>query len=292
VTVTDTLPGDLKYISIQPNSCSFNITATCALGTLASGATAIVTIVVRPTGLTTLTNTASVTANEPDPDTANNSQTVTTTVQQPNVPQLRLPWSAPEVWFYTGGPHCDEADAGVLCPQGAVRHAVDFAPEQQIPCPTPTISTPDIKSDRWVVAAADGRVARRENSLVEIHHTPGNLHTGYAHLAEIQVERGEKVQAGQRLGHPSCAVEAGQRTTGVHLHFYFKSGNKKGSADDQVLSGWTLHAAGTNYNGTITKLGEGTRTADAGRCAPDRSDLPGCTVQNIRNDLRSDNSSP
>jgi hypothetical protein len=52
----------------------------CALGSLSSGATATVTIVVRPSAPGTLTNQASVSANTTDPKLANNSATATTSV--------------------------------------------------------------------------------------------------------------------------------------------------------------------------------------------------------------------
>jgi len=57
-------------------------TVTCSLGTLASGASATVTIEVKPTSKGTAINTATVSATAPaDPNTANNSATATTTVR-------------------------------------------------------------------------------------------------------------------------------------------------------------------------------------------------------------------
>jgi murein DD-endopeptidase MepM/ murein hydrolase activator NlpD len=190
---------------------------------------------------------------------------------------LKLPWPRGEEWFYTGGPHYGGA---------SVRSGVDFAPGAQ-PIACPRISA-DIQSTRWVVAAADGVVITSRDSIVEIDHT-GGLRTGYMHLADIQVQVGDPVMRGERLGHPSCAAPPGGSTTGVHLHFYFKQGEEHVPADRKVLSGWTIQAAGTDYNGTMTKPNENTRTADGGRCAPNRTDLGGCTVLNIRNDLISDN---
>ena len=82
VTVTDTLPSGVNFVSASasPGSCSGTTTVTCAIGTLANGASGTVTIVVRPTAAGTLTNTASVSGTEPDPTPANNSATATTTV--------------------------------------------------------------------------------------------------------------------------------------------------------------------------------------------------------------------
>jgi uncharacterized repeat protein (TIGR01451 family) len=82
VTVTDQLPGGLsaRSTSASQGSCSGTTTVTCSLGDLASGASATVKIVVRPSSAGSLTNTASVTGNQPDPNGANNSATQTTSV--------------------------------------------------------------------------------------------------------------------------------------------------------------------------------------------------------------------
>jgi uncharacterized repeat protein (TIGR01451 family) len=82
VTVTDTLPAGVSYVSATPSqgSCSGTSTVTCNLGNLANGASATVTIVVTPTATGTLSNTACASGNESDPDTNNNCSTATTTV--------------------------------------------------------------------------------------------------------------------------------------------------------------------------------------------------------------------
>jgi uncharacterized repeat protein (TIGR01451 family) len=82
VTVTDTMPGGVTFVSASASqgSCTGTSTVTCTLGNLATGASATVTVTVRPTAAGPLSNTASVQGNEPDPDTANNTDTETTTV--------------------------------------------------------------------------------------------------------------------------------------------------------------------------------------------------------------------
>ena len=82
VTVTDTLPAGLsaRSSSASQGSCSGTTTVTCALGDLANGASATVTIVIRPTAAGTITNTASVSGNQPDPNSANNTATQDTTI--------------------------------------------------------------------------------------------------------------------------------------------------------------------------------------------------------------------
>jgi uncharacterized repeat protein (TIGR01451 family) len=82
VTVTDDLPGDLaaRSSSASQGSCSGTTTVTCGLGDLASGASATVTIVIRPGSPGSITNTARVSGSQPDPNQANNSATQTTQV--------------------------------------------------------------------------------------------------------------------------------------------------------------------------------------------------------------------
>src|SRR6185295_10121202 len=69
VTVTDTLPGSVSFISATPTAgtCSFSAgTVTCSLGSVAGGAVVNITIVVgvATTATGILTNTASVTQTE------------------------------------------------------------------------------------------------------------------------------------------------------------------------------------------------------------------------------------
>ena len=87
VTVNDQLPKNAGYGSTTTTkgSCvlkpSKNIVS-CDIGSVASGASVTITIVVKPTSKGTITNSASVTAvSPPDPNTANNTATATTTVQ-------------------------------------------------------------------------------------------------------------------------------------------------------------------------------------------------------------------
>jgi uncharacterized repeat protein (TIGR01451 family) len=81
VTVTDNLPKAAGFASASPGCTAAKATVTCDLGTVASGATRTVTIVVKPTVRGTVTNTATVkAASPPDPNTANNTATASTTV--------------------------------------------------------------------------------------------------------------------------------------------------------------------------------------------------------------------
>jgi uncharacterized repeat protein (TIGR01451 family) len=112
VTMSDTLPSGVTFVSATPSqgSCSGTSTISCSLGTLAKGASTAVTLVVTPTVAGTLSNTARVSATESDPDPDNNTATAVTTVN-------------PEVvcgdGLVTGSEQCDlgakNGQAGVCC---------------------------------------------------------------------------------------------------------------------------------------------------------------------------------
>jgi uncharacterized repeat protein (TIGR01451 family) len=88
VTLTDALAAEVSFVSATPTqgSCSRDGKGkrdgvlTCELGVLASGADAVVAILVEPTSAGTLINTATVGATQPDPSPADNRATETTVV--------------------------------------------------------------------------------------------------------------------------------------------------------------------------------------------------------------------
>jgi uncharacterized repeat protein (TIGR01451 family) len=91
VTVTDPLPSTaiFRSMSSTQGTCTRTTakkndpkdgTVTCAVGSLSSGDSATITIVVRPTKPGTISNTATVTGSPSDPDGSNNTATATTTV--------------------------------------------------------------------------------------------------------------------------------------------------------------------------------------------------------------------
>lgn len=82
ITVTDTLPAGVTFVTASTSHgfCSGTVPVNCSLGSLANGASATVTIVVKPTTAGIISNTASVTAAETDSDLANNTATAQTTV--------------------------------------------------------------------------------------------------------------------------------------------------------------------------------------------------------------------
>lgn len=84
VVVSDVLPGGVSLISrtTTKGTCTGSSTVSCSLGSLATGATATVTIVVRPRTTGSLTNLASVSATTPDGNTGNNTAVATTLVRR------------------------------------------------------------------------------------------------------------------------------------------------------------------------------------------------------------------
>lgn len=125
-------------------------------------------------------------------------------------PEFRLPWQD-GIYWQTG-------EAGF---HGA-NDALDFFPPD-----TPLGGTlscmwdPDwtlVESDYWILASTAGTVAEIGNAYVLLDH--GNGWTSrYYHLSDPQVEVGETIAPGMRLGHPSTL---GDCTTGPHVHFWVR----------------------------------------------------------------------
>jgi len=94
VTMTDSLLAKFASAAPSQGSCSGTVTVTCSLGTLSSGSSATVTIVVTSNKAGGISNTASVTAIEPDPDMGNNSATQVTTITRRPLPDLAGNWAS------------------------------------------------------------------------------------------------------------------------------------------------------------------------------------------------------
>ncbi len=88
VVVTDTLPASVTFVPLLSSGSCVEIilhTVECAPGALSSGASATVTIVVTTTAKGILTNRASVTADQADPDISNNTATERTVATLANL---------------------------------------------------------------------------------------------------------------------------------------------------------------------------------------------------------------
>jgi uncharacterized repeat protein (TIGR01451 family) len=82
VTLADTLPADVSFVSVAPSqgACSGTAAIACSLGTLASGASATVLIKVKATAAGSAVNTAKAASETADPNPANNTAGATVTV--------------------------------------------------------------------------------------------------------------------------------------------------------------------------------------------------------------------
>jgi len=171
---------------------------------------------------------------------------VPTGIRQPN---LQLPFEKGVTWAYTGGPHGGWGD-------GSAWAALDFAPTgEAVGC---------VPSDAWVVAIANGMIVRADNGEVvqDIDgggvNNDGHEQTGwsilYMHIgSKDRVTVGTYVQAGTRIGHPSCE---GGYSTGTHLHIARRYNGEWIPADQTlpfVLDGWISRGTGNLYDGFLEK---------------------------------------
>jgi uncharacterized repeat protein (TIGR01451 family) len=80
VTITDALPPSVTFVSASPGCVSLGGNVVGNLGTMPSGGTSNFTVVVTPTAGGLITNTLMVASPTPDPNSANNTVTIVTTV--------------------------------------------------------------------------------------------------------------------------------------------------------------------------------------------------------------------
>ena len=167
-------------------------------------------------------------------------------------PALILPFQENIIWGFTGGPH------GAWERDGAWA-AIDFGPGSDVPG---SLQDNCEKSDAWVVSSAAGLVVRSNNGIVVIDMDgDGREQSGwvlfYLHIATVgRIPNDAWVEAGDRIGHPSCE---GGYSTGTHIHFARKYNGEWIVADGPlpfVLSGWSVTAGDKPYEGTLTKDGK------------------------------------
>ncbi len=163
-------------------------------------------------------------------------------------PVFSLPFEIGRKWSFTNGPHPAWEQQSALA-------ALDFAPPMDAPgCG---------ESDAWLVAIAAGLIVRSEGGYVVLDlDRDGFEQTGwvvlYMHVAtKDRIPVGTTVDAGTRIGHPSCE---GGTATGTHVHIARKYNGEWVAAGGPVpfiMSGW-LPQEGVSHNngfweGTLTK---------------------------------------
>ncbi|MGJ3237893.1 MAG: LysM peptidoglycan-binding domain-containing protein [Anaerolineae bacterium] len=167
-------------------------------------------------------------------------------------PQFLLPFENGVEWRYTGGPHGGWGS-------GSAWASLDFAPSEDRPdgvfC---------YVANAWITAVAPGVIARTgEGTVVLDLDGDGDESTGwtvmYLHLAsEGMIQEGVRVNAGDRIGRPSCA---GGFSNATHIHIGRRFNGEWLPADCQVclpayqvssftMGGWTtVGIAGQYYQG-------------------------------------------
>ncbi len=167
-------------------------------------------------------------------------------------PTMQLPFEPGVDWYFTGGPHAGWGS-------GSAWAALDFVPPGEgLGCG---------QSNDWDVAVASGTIVRSgggevlEDLDVSGPHTNDGLEqTGwvvlYLHVeTRDRVRVGDYVQAGDRIGHPSCE---GGVANATHLHLARKYNGEWISADGPlpfVLDGWTSRGTGVEYDGFLDRDG-------------------------------------
>ncbi len=167
-------------------------------------------------------------------------------------PALDLPYALGKTWVFTGGPHTGWGD-------NLPYAAIDFAPPLNA-------SGGCVPTDEWARAMADGVIVRVDGGLAMLDlDGDGDERTGwvilYLHLAnEGKVTLGQKVKAGDPMGHPSCE---GGHATGTHVHIARKfNGEWLAAGAGAVpfnLNGWVAVDGDQQYLGTLTRAGKTVR---------------------------------
>ena len=114
-------------------------------------------------------------------------------------------------------------------------------------------------SDEWVVASAPGTIVYSDHgAVIQDLDGDGIWQTGwsilYMHVAtDERIPVGTYLEAGDRVGHPSCE---GGFSTGTHLHIARRYNGEWIAADGElnfIMDGWRCTGYGFEYDGYLTK---------------------------------------
>ena len=105
VNLTDNLPSGMSFVSATPTqgTCTGTTTVTCSLGSLDGGFQATVSLVVMPVSTGVISNLATVSGNETDFNSGNNSAVASTKVNAIPVPVTNSPPTAPQLVLPASG---------------------------------------------------------------------------------------------------------------------------------------------------------------------------------------------
>ncbi len=186
-------------------------------------------------------------------------------------PELTLPFSQGQTWFFTGGPHGGWGS-------GSAWAAIDFAP----PDDRPEGSSSCYVSDYWATAVSSGVIARSDvGSVVLDLDGDGNETTGwtilYLHMAtDGRIAVGSRVNIGDPIGKPSCE---GGFSNATHMHIARRYNGEWVpvscgfcTSDTMpppfVMNGWrVMEFENQEYQGYMIK-GDERRDAEQGRLTP------------------------
>ena len=83
ITLTDSLPGGVTFVSVSPGCTNSSGSVSCTIGTLAVGSSSNILITIQPGAVGTLTNSVTVNSTTSDPNSSNNSSVNSINVYAP-----------------------------------------------------------------------------------------------------------------------------------------------------------------------------------------------------------------
>lgn len=190
VELSDTLPAGVQFVGAAPGCTNTSGVVTCSVGALPSGASTSRTISVRPTGLGGLSNTATASADTGDPDSADNSDTEQTTVQDTTKPSIAITeptdmststYGTPAFFGLTGNA---PGDGGTVTVRVYTGHA---ASADALPAtPLRSVSVPHETNGTWGATIAPTLPSGQYTARAEQSDDAGN--TGYSELVRFTIK--------------------------------------------------------------------------------------------------------
>jgi len=169
VTLTDTLPACLNFVSATPSqgTCSGTNTMTCNYGTVNSGESVTVSIVVTPKQVGSLTNSATVIGDQTDLNNANNTATQDTAITPDAPADFVVNSTADKVDADPGNGVCETAPGNCECTlRAAIQESNVLAGGQAIYIPAGTYTLSGSSSDASEEFAEEGDLDIRDSVTI------------------------------------------------------------------------------------------------------------------------------